>query len=126
MLKVYLGSPVAPICTIKKIKLCPICLQLGHVLFMGIFYNYGSVLIEKYRAIILFHVNVYVLIESYTDEVFIKEFVMVDTCTCDIPFVICVEASNRAIMLTKFLDATHLYFQGVIFPVIGKAFQLGN
>ena len=64
----------------------------------------------------MFHVNVYVLIESDTDEVFIKEFVMVDTCTCDIPFVICVEASNR----------THLYFQGVIFPVIGKAFQLGN
>ena len=51
---------------------------------------------------------------------------MVDACTCDIPFFICVEASNRAIMLTKFLDATHLYFQGVIFPVIGKAFQLGN
>ena len=44
----------------------------------------------------MFHVNVYVLIESYTDEVFIKEFVMVDTCTCDIPFVICVEASNHA------------------------------
>ena len=81
---------------------------------------------NRYRAIIVFHVNVYVLIESDTDEVFIKEFVMVDTCTCDIPFVICVEASNRAIMLTKFLDATHLYFQGVIFPVIGKAFQLGN
>ena len=28
----------------------------------------------------MFHVNVYVLIESDTDEVFIKEFVMVDTC----------------------------------------------
>ena len=81
---------------------------------------------NRYRAIIVFHVNVYVLIESDTDEVFIKEFVMVDTCTCDIPFDICVEASNRTIMLTKFLDATHLYFQGVIFPVIGKAFQLGN
>ena len=29
MLKVYLGSPVAPICTIKKIKLCPICFAVG-------------------------------------------------------------------------------------------------
>ena len=80
---------------------------------------------NRYRAIIVFHVNVYVLIESDTDEVFIKEFVMVDTCTCDIPFVICVEASNRAIMLTKFLDATHLYFQGIILSIVGKVFQLG-
>ena len=46
--KVYQGSPVAPICTTKKMKSCPICLQLGHVLFMGIFYNDGSVPIEKY------------------------------------------------------------------------------
>ena len=30
----YLGSPVAPICTIKKIKSSPICLQLGLVLFL--------------------------------------------------------------------------------------------
>ena len=30
-------------------------MQLGHVLFMGIFYNDGSVPIEKYRAIIVFH-----------------------------------------------------------------------
>ena len=88
-------------------------------------HKYGSVLVRKYRAIIVFHVNVYVLIESDTDEVFIKEFVMVDTCTCDIPFVICVEASNRAIMLTKFLDATHLYFQSIILSIVGKIFQLG-
>ena len=27
------GSPVAPVCTIKKIKSSPICLQLGLVLF---------------------------------------------------------------------------------------------
>ena len=33
--KVYLESLVAPICTIKKIKSCPICLQLGHVPFYG-------------------------------------------------------------------------------------------
>ena len=27
------GGPVAPVCTIKKIKSSPICLQLGLVLF---------------------------------------------------------------------------------------------
>jgi hypothetical protein len=72
-----------------------------------------------------FTIKVYTLIEAYTDEVFFKEFVMVDACTCDIPFVICVEADNRAIMLTKFLDATHLYFQGIILSIVGKVFQLG-
>lgn len=72
-----------------------------------------------------FTIKVYALIEAYTDEVFFKEFVMVDACTCDIPFVICVEADNRAIMLTKFLDATHLYFQGIILSIVGKVFQLG-
>ena len=34
--KVYLGSPVAPICTIKKIKSSPICLQLVLVLLYGV------------------------------------------------------------------------------------------
>ena len=40
---------------------------------------------------------------------------MVDACTCDIPFFICVEASNRAIMLTKFLDAKLVFLSELRF-----------
>jgi len=55
------GSPVAPVCTIKKIKSSPICLQLGLVLFSTVGQILaGSLLAGKY----LFGYHVWIAICS--------------------------------------------------------------